>query len=77
MLDSVDELFDDMFTDDSFASNEFRLKDFEWAVSELGILGRDECYGFFPPLAMGGSGSRTTIRRVKLKEHLHLLAQLP
>ncbi|HEX8137131.1 MAG TPA: GAD-like domain-containing protein [Pyrinomonadaceae bacterium] len=76
MLDSVEELFDDMLTDDSFALNEFRLKDFEAAVARLGILEQDECYGYFPPLALGGPGTVETIRKIKLREHLHFLSQL-
>jgi hypothetical protein len=38
-------------------------------------LAPDECFGFFPPLSMGGEASMENVRRVKLREHLDFLAQ--
>jgi len=35
----------------------------------------DECFGFFPLLSMGGEPSIESIQRVKMREHLGLLAQ--
>ncbi|GGS42518.1 hypothetical protein GCM10008961_37160 [Deinococcus knuensis] len=35
----------------------------------------DECFGFLPPLALGGVDTREGIHRVQLREHLDLLAQ--
>lgn len=49
---------------------------FEQAVPRLGPPGRDECYGFEPALALGGPGTVDTIRRVRMREHLAILAQL-
>jgi hypothetical protein len=49
---------------------------FEQARQLLGPPGRDECYAFEPALALGGSGAVETIRRVKMREHLAILAQI-
>jgi hypothetical protein len=35
----------------------------------------DECFGFFPPISLGGERELKNARRVKLREHLDLLAQ--
>lgn len=35
----------------------------------------DECFGFFPPLSMGGEAVIENVQRVKLREHLYFLAQ--
>jgi hypothetical protein len=46
------------------------------ALPRLGVVERDECYGFFPPIAMGGEIRADKIQRVKLREHLAFLSQL-
>jgi hypothetical protein len=49
---------------------------FEKVLAVLGPPGSDECYGFEPALALGGPGTVETVRRVKIREHLGILAQL-
>ena len=49
---------------------------FQKALKAEGPLAEDECYGFFPALASGGSADAESLRRVKLHEHLTLLSQL-
>lgn len=49
---------------------------FREALPRLGPPARDECYAFEPALALGGSGAVETIRRVKMREHLGILAEL-
>jgi integrase/recombinase XerD len=51
-------------------------KDRYAALPILGPPQRDECYGFHPAIALGGPGAADTWKRVKLREHLALLAQL-
>jgi hypothetical protein len=46
------------------------------ARERLGPPQQDECYAFEPALALGGPGTVETIRRVKLREHLAILAQI-
>lgn len=35
----------------------------------------DECFGFFPPISLGGEPVIENVQRVKLREHLYFLAQ--
>jgi hypothetical protein len=49
---------------------------FKEASVRLGLPDADECYGFEPALALGGPGTLDTVRRVKLREHLAILAQI-
>jgi hypothetical protein len=83
---SQDEISDiasrlDMFflacvTDADFRRSYMYENLFDAALSSQGELVSDECYGFFPALALGGSVDAANVRRVKLKEHLQLLSQL-
>lgn len=43
---------------------------------KYGELEPGECYGFFPALALGGSGNLEDIKRVNALEHFALLAQI-
>ncbi len=45
------------------------------AVPRLGVPDLDECYGYAPLLAFGGSDSPDQLERVKLWEHLLLIVQ--
>ncbi|HEX8212584.1 MAG TPA: GAD-like domain-containing protein [Longimicrobium sp.] len=45
-------------------------------TGKLGRPAPDECYGFVPALALGGPGTPETVQRMKLREHLSLLAQI-
>ncbi|GAA5503969.1 hypothetical protein Dxin01_03737 [Deinococcus xinjiangensis] len=38
-------------------------------------LTQDECFGFFPPISLGGEAVIENVQRVKLREHLYFLAQ--
>jgi hypothetical protein len=49
---------------------------FEQALPLLGPPERDECYAFEPVLALGGPGTVDTLRRVKIREHLGILAEI-
>lgn len=46
------------------------------AIAKLGELQRDEIYGFFPAIAVGGDNSVKNLRRVPVLEHLMLLSSL-
>ncbi|GGY27439.1 GAD-like domain-containing protein [Pseudoduganella albidiflava] len=48
---------------------------FEDACQKLGRLKRDEMYGFFPALALGGPSTLDHLQKVKAIEHLVILAQ--
>lgn len=49
---------------------------FQAALAAHGELSADECYGFFPALALGGEMAPAFVQRVKIQEHLQFLAQL-
>ena len=53
-----------------------RVSLFEEALPRLGPPARDECYAFEPALALGGPGTVDTLRRVKIREQLGILAQI-
>ena len=68
-----------------FASRSRRANDFsdvsgsllfESALKKLGRLKYDEMYGFVPALALGGPATLDHLQKVKVVEHLVLLAQL-
>lgn len=46
------------------------------ALNRLGRLKQDEMYGFVPALALGGKSSVKHLEKVKVIEHLVLLAQI-
>lgn len=49
---------------------------FSRAVEKLGEPNLDECYGFFPALALRGERRLENLKRVKALEHFVILAQL-
>jgi len=68
-----------MFTllcDPEIAERILRVSLYQEAVARLGPPARDECYAFEPALALGGPGTADTLRRVAVREHLGILAQL-
>jgi hypothetical protein len=62
-----------------FGSRNRKANDFENlfapAMKKLGRLGHNEMYGFVPALALGGASSIDHLEKVKIIEHLVLLAQ--
>jgi hypothetical protein len=65
-----------LLCDPEIQENILRTKLYEQALERLGPPDRDECYAFVPALALGGSGGADTVQRVKIREHLGLLAQI-
>jgi len=49
---------------------------YDRACSALGRPEIDECFGFFPALALGGLKTISNLRRIKAREHFAILAQL-
>lgn len=46
------------------------------AVALLGVPERDQCFGFVPLLALGGAEDVEHLRRVRLREHLAVIAEI-
>lgn len=60
---------------------EFRERALEWnpyqeAVGKLGAPAYNECFGYVPILALGGSEKVVNLQKVKLKEHILLISAL-
>jgi hypothetical protein len=64
------DIFDDEFLEDNLSWNPY-LK----AKEKMGIPGFDECFGYEPILAAGGSEKVENLRKVKLIEHISLITQ--
>jgi hypothetical protein len=69
-------LFEYIFCDDDYLKDALDLKLYRSALKKLGQLESDECYGFEPALALGGSGELDTLKKSKLREYIGILAQL-
>ena len=76
MSKNVQIVFEFSLSDDEFLNHIVDRPLFKQASSRLGQLAVDECYGFTPALALGGSESAESLERVKLREYLSILAQL-
>ena len=76
LFDNVADVFEGTLCDAGFIRSVLLRAEFRHAAQRLGAPADDECFGFFPAIALGGDGSPGTIRKVKLREHLALLAQL-
>ena len=63
-------------SDDYFVNKYFELKQYEKAVAKHGELAYDECFGYTPLLAMGGSKKIANLKKVKIREHIELITAM-
>ena len=70
------DLFFSLLTDEDIRKKILRVSLYEEVEKRLGPPGRDECYAFVPALALGGPGTADSVQKVKLREHLAILAEL-
>lgn len=68
--------FNAILPDWDYAADDLDFSLYNPAVEKLGTPDFDECFGFEPALATGGSEKVENMQRVKIKEHLAMLAQL-
>lgn len=54
----------------------FDIKKYKEAVNRIGNLNFDECFGYVPLLGLGGSERVENLKKVKIREHIELIAQL-
>lgn len=73
--EDIRELFEHLLTAETYVFEFMEANYFPKALKKLGVLKHDECYGFFPILAMGGTETIDQLKVVKLKEHLEILTQ--
>jgi hypothetical protein len=67
--------FNKIITDWEYLSGELQLENFYPAKEALGDLSVDECYGYAPLPGLGGSEKVEDLQKVKIKEHLSIIAQ--
>ncbi|GAC1578532.1 MAG: GAD-like domain-containing protein [Polyangiales bacterium] len=75
-MSRIDLFLNISLTSKDFVENGLLGREYKMALKRLGPPGPDECYGFVPALALGGSGKPETIQKVKCREYLAILAQL-
>lgn len=68
-------VFEYMLVDKNADIGILRKRDFDKALKKLGPLAKDETYGYGLPIGMGGADSVKNMAKLKLREHLSLLAQ--
>jgi len=73
--DSVPILFGYFLLGDNAKRGILRKTDFDKALKKFGPLQKDEIYGYKLPLAMGGDDSIKNMDKMKMREHLSILAQ--
>jgi hypothetical protein len=76
ITDDMEIFFNGILCDKQYLDKGLRGKLFRKALPKLGAPEPDECYAFVPALALGGSEDAGSLQRVKLREHLAVLAQL-
>ena len=53
----------------------FDIEQYKAAINKCGRLQFDECYGYVPLLALGGSKKIENLHKVKIKEHIEFISQ--
>ena len=55
---------------------DLNISDFSKLVDRLGLPAEDECYGYVPALALGGSKSLNNIQIVRMLPYIDIIAQM-
>jgi hypothetical protein len=76
LSDDIEIFFDYSLCSQDFLDGVLEQKLFLEALKKLGELEPNECYGFEPVLALGGSGTLETTTKVALREYLSFLSQV-
>lgn len=67
--------FNVMLCEKTTRASLWRMRTFKSALKRLGPLGEDECYGYVPLPALGGSGKSDTLKKVKILPYLEIVRQ--
>lgn len=70
-----DFFFDDL-TEGELDDEYLSIKQYKAAIKKLGDLEYDECFGYVPLLALGGRESIKNLKKVKIREHIALIATI-
>lgn len=76
MADRIDLYVNVALTDNNYLDEVINRPYCQLAREKLGPLSRDEMYGFEPALALGGGGELDSVAKVRIYEHLSILAQV-
>ena len=73
--DGFEYFFEDLM-DGEFDEEYLSMRTYNAAVKKYGSLAYDECFGYVPLLGLGGRKSVNNLRKVKIREHIALIAQM-
>jgi hypothetical protein len=73
--DDMTWFFDMDLAEDGYVEDNFSIQNYQLAKEKLGKLSIDECYGYIPILAAGGTEKVENLQKVKIKEHIALISQ--
>ena len=76
MIHIIELYINDSLTDDRYLDEVLGRPFFQTAYEKLGPLTHHTMYGFEPALSLGGSGDIETVVKVRIYEHLTILAQI-
>ena len=68
--------FEKRLADESFLRIEFKYENYLPAKDKLGELAFDECFGYVPILVAGGPEKVDNLQKVKIREHIAIIAQM-
>ncbi|WP_343305769.1 T6SS immunity protein Tdi1 domain-containing protein [Chitinophaga niabensis] len=71
----VSVFFNNILVDWDYISDQLHLENYQPAKEMIGDLNADECYGYVPLLSLGGSEKPENLQKVKLREHISIIAQ--
>lgn len=74
--DDMEWFFNSDLAEDFFVKEELLAKNYSSAKEKLGDLEFDECFGYVPLLGIGGSEKAENLQKVKIKEHISIIAQM-
>lgn len=61
--------------DREFVNDELKGANYFKAKTQFGEIGFDECFGYVPLLGLGGAEKVENLQKLKIKEHLSIIAQ--
>ena len=73
--DGFEYFFEDLM-DGDFDEKHLSMRTYNAAVKRYGSLAYGECFGYVPLLGLGGRETVNNLRKVKIREHIALIAQM-
>ena len=75
MYDGFEFFLEDLM-DGDFDEEYLSMRKYNAAEKKYGPLAYDECFGYVPLLGLGGRETVNNLRKVKIREHIALIAQM-